>query len=75
MLARIFEDGKVLHSTEGAEILAAIKAGKLTWVELERQTTEADELLLALELHPLTIEDIWHSRSRPKIDDFPATCT
>lgn len=27
--------------------------------------------MVALELHPLTVEDVWHSGSRPKIDDFP----
>ena len=70
MLARIF-DGTVHVSTDGVEILAAMKAGKHVWVELERQTPEADALLLGLEMHPLTVEDVWGMGSRPKIDDFP----
>src|SRR5213078_4993644 len=38
---------------------------------LERQTAEADALLTdVLKLHPLTVEDIWADRSRPKIDDL-----
>ncbi|MBA2541310.1 MAG: magnesium/cobalt transporter CorA [Deltaproteobacteria bacterium] len=71
MLARILEGKSIVVSTEGADILAAIKAGKNVWVELERKTTEADELLTKLEIHPLTIEDIWGPSSAPKIDDFP----
>ena len=43
------------------------------WVELERQSADADALLTeVLKLHPLTIEDIWGPRSQPKIDDFDA---
>lgn len=38
MLARILDEAKISVSTDGPEILAAIKSGKLTWVELERQT-------------------------------------
>jgi len=72
MLARIVDAGSVVISTDGVEILAAIKAGKTTWVELERQTAEADALLAGLELHPLTVEDVWGSGARPKIDDFPS---
>ena len=75
MLARIFDRkgdaGKVEVSTDGVEILAAMKGGKHVWVELERQTPEADALLAGLALHPLTVEDIWGMGSRPKIDDFP----
>ncbi len=71
MLARILEGKEIVVSTEGHDILAAIKAGKNVWVELERKTDEADELLRALEIHPLTIEDIWGPSSQPKIDDFP----
>jgi magnesium transporter len=61
----------VVVSTEGPDILAAIKAGKHVWVELERKTAEADELLAALQIHPLTAEDLWGPSSHPKIDDFP----
>lgn len=71
MLARILDGQKIVISTEGPDILAAIKAGKNVWVELERRTAEADELLHALEIHTLTIDDIWGTRNQPKIDDFP----
>jgi len=70
MLARIL-DGETLHTTtKSDEIREAIKGGKRVWVDLERQTPEADALLRELEIHPLTIEDIWGPRSQPKIDDF-----
>jgi magnesium transporter len=71
MLARILENGGIAVSTDGAEILAAIKADKQVWVELERRTDEADRLLADLKIHPLTMEDVWGRGSQPKIDDFP----
>ncbi len=72
MLARILETNKTITvSTDGVEILAAMQAGKNVWVDLERKTEEADQLLVALQIHPLTIEDVWGSRGQPKVDDFP----
>ncbi|MBS1124860.1 MAG: Magnesium and cobalt transport protein CorA [Deltaproteobacteria bacterium] len=72
MLARILEpDGSVTVSTEGPAILAAIKSKKTVWCELERKTDEADALLTGLEIHALTIEDIWGPSLQPKLDDFP----
>jgi magnesium transporter len=70
MLARILQDGKLVATTNVTEIRAALAAGKRTWIELERQSPEADALLTELKVHALTIEDIWGSRSLPKIDDF-----
>jgi len=71
VLARILEDGKIVATTDPAVIRAAIDDKKRIWVELERQSPEADALLAQLEIHPLTIEDIYSSGSRPKVDDFP----
>jgi len=71
VLARILEDGKLHSTTSVAEIRAALSGGKRIWIELERRSPEADALLTdVLKLHPLTIEDVWSSRSLPKIDDF-----
>jgi Mg2+ and Co2+ transporter CorA len=71
MQARILDGDKIRTTTELAEIRAALAAGQRTWVDLERQSVDADTLLAeVLRLHPLTIEDIWAERSRPKIDDF-----
>jgi magnesium transporter len=72
MLARIMEPDGIAVSTDGREILAAIRAGKHVWVELERKTEEADRLLTELHIHPLTVEDIWGPSLQPKIDDFPS---
>jgi magnesium transporter len=71
MQARILDGDKLRTTTELAEIRAALAADQRIWIDLERQSPDA-ELLLAdvLKLHPLTIEDIWAERSRPKIDDF-----
>lgn len=71
VLARILDGNQIAISTEGPDILAAIKAGKNVWVELERKSDEADELLRALDIHTLTIDDIWNTTNQPKIDDFP----
>ena len=71
MLAHILDKDQITTSTDGHEALAAIKAGKTVWVELERKTDEANALLAKLEIHPLTIEDIWDGRLHPKVDDFP----
>src|SRR5262245_11321811 len=71
MLARILEADGISVSTEGPAVIAAIKAGKNVWVELERHTAEAQQLLSELQIHPLTLEDVWGHGSQPKIDDFP----
>jgi magnesium transporter len=71
MQARILEGDKLRTTTSPAEIRAALANDKRIWIDLERQSPEADALLAeSLKLHPLTIEDIWAERSRPKIDDF-----
>ena len=71
MLARILDDGKLQTTTSLAEIRTALSSGKRIWVELERQSPDAETLLAEiLKIHPLTIEDIWGTRSHPKIDDF-----
>src|SRR5512132_3616599 len=71
MQARILDGEKFRTTTDLAEIRAAIEAKQRVWIDLERQSKDADELLeKVLGLHPLTIEDIWAERSQPKIDDF-----
>lgn len=71
MQARILDGNKIRTTTDPAEIRAALAADRRIWIELERQTPEADALLTeVLKLHPLTVEDIWHDRQRPRIDDF-----
>jgi magnesium transporter len=71
MQARILDGDKLKATTDPVQIRAALGSGQRIWIDLERQTPDADALLAdVLKLHPLTIEDIWADRSRPKIDDF-----
>ncbi len=71
MQARILEGDKLVTTTRLDEIRAALAANNKIWIDLERESPEADELLRdTLKLHPLSIEDIWGRRSQPKIDDF-----
>jgi magnesium transporter len=73
MQARILDGDKLQTTTDPAEMRAALGDGRRIWIDLERQTPEANALLAdVLKLHPLTIEDIWAERSRPKLDDFDA---
>jgi magnesium transporter len=71
--ARILLDHDTVHATTNVtEIREAIESGKKIWIELERQSHDAEVLLAdTLKVHPLTIEDIWGQGSHPKIDDYP----
>lgn len=71
MEAHILEGGKLVVTSDPAEIHAAIAAGKPVWVELQQKDHACDVLLSQqLELHPLTVEDIWATRSQPKLEDY-----
>jgi magnesium transporter len=73
MQARILDGDKLETTTDPAAMRAALAEGRRIWIDLERQTPEANALLAdTLKLHPLTIEDIWADRMRPKLDDFDA---
>jgi len=71
MRARIVENDKIKVLTDAEEIKAAVIAQTPIWVELESQSDECQNLLTAvLDLHPLTIEDIWATRTQPKLEDY-----
>ncbi len=71
MLARILDGEKLVAVTSLKDITEALAAKKRMWIDLERQSPDADKLLSeVLKIHPLTIEDIWGPRSQPKVDDF-----
>ncbi|MBL0216560.1 MAG: magnesium/cobalt transporter CorA [Myxococcales bacterium] len=71
MQARILDGDKLVTTTRLVDIRAALAAKQRIWIDLERESPEANELLKdVLKLHPLTIEDVWGPRSQPKIDDF-----
>jgi magnesium transporter len=71
MEARILEGDKLKVTQDPKEIHEALEAKKPIWVELQKKDHACDVLLAQqLELHPLTIEDIWANRSQPKLEDY-----
>jgi len=71
MHAHVVENDKVVRLTDAAEIRAALVAERMIWIELEAQCEPADKLLVeVLDIHPLTIEDVWGMRSQPKLEDY-----
>ncbi|HEY2735095.1 MAG TPA: magnesium/cobalt transporter CorA [Polyangiales bacterium] len=71
MEARIL-DGDHLQVTQVPKVIhQAIEDKKPIWVELQQKDHACDVLLSQqLQLHPLTIEDIWATRSQPKLEDY-----
>ena len=72
MLARVVENNqlKIIKDIDG--IRDRDRAGQPIWIELEEQCAEADELLVkTLNIHPLTIEDIWGTRSAAQARGLP----
>jgi magnesium transporter len=66
-----WDEQVVAHATL-AEALAAIRAGKATWIDLAGRSDE-NELLLGpdgLQIHPLIIEDVFTDAARPKVEDY-----
>lgn len=71
MIARIVRDDQIQTITDEAGIRAAIASGENIWIQLEKQCAEEDALLIeVLDLHPLTVEDIWADRTSPKLEDY-----
>ena len=71
MEARISDGDKLRLTQDPAEIHAALEAKQMVWVELQQKDHACDVLLAKqLELHPLTIEDIWATRSQPKLEEY-----
>jgi magnesium transporter len=70
MRAFLLVDGAVRQTRDVAVVRAAIAAKQLAWIDLEAQTADTQALLTDLQLHPLTIEDIWAERQTPKIDEY-----
>src|SRR5712672_3033657 len=71
MHAHILDGDKLRVTRDLGEIRTAIETKQPIWVELEKQGEDCDTLLAdVLHLHPLTIEDIWATRSAPKLEDY-----
>jgi magnesium transporter len=52
------------------EARAALGSAGLVWIDADERTPELDAVLEALQLHPLTIEDLFEVRATPKVEDF-----
>lgn len=70
MHARILKGEQLLTTSSLEQIRGAIAAKLPIWVELEGPSADANALLAALNIHPLTVEDIWGTRSVPKLEDY-----
>ncbi|HEX7702311.1 MAG TPA: CorA family divalent cation transporter, partial [Kofleriaceae bacterium] len=71
MEARILDGDKLRVTQDPTEIHAALDAKQMIWVELQQKDHACDVLLAQqLELHQLTIEDIWSTRGQPKLEEY-----
>jgi magnesium transporter len=71
MEARILDGGKLQITQDPKQIHEALDQKRPIWIELQQKDHACDVLLSQqLELHPLTIEDIWSTRSQPKLEDY-----
>lgn len=70
MKTSILGDGKILTTRRIEDVRDAHEAGRLMWINLEQETEETNALLASLQIHPLTVEDIWAEVVTPKIEDF-----
>ncbi|MET0389656.1 MAG: magnesium/cobalt transporter CorA [Polyangiales bacterium] len=71
MEARILEGENFRVTEDPLEIQAALERELPIWVELQQKDHACDALLSQhLQLHALTIEDIWATRSQPKLEDY-----
>ena len=71
MRTYVLSDGLILETSDWAEARAARERGEVIWVDLDAEPTEAaNQFLTWLGIHDLTMEDIWHERLFPKLEDF-----
>jgi magnesium transporter len=63
-------DGTRISSVDPAEARKSLGHAPLVWFDTDARTKEIDDLLSFLQLHPLTIEDVFETRSTPKVEDF-----
>jgi len=70
MQARILEHEQLRKTSSLAEIRAALAAKLPIWIELEGPSDDASAVLADLKIHPLTVEDIWATRTTPKLEDY-----
>ena len=67
--ALIFDEARAVEAGL-PEARAAIGKARLVWIDAEGRSPEVEELLRELQIHPLTIEDIFETGTTPKVEDF-----
>ena len=67
--ALIFDESRAVEAGL-PEARAAIGKARLVWIDAEGRSPEVEELLRELQIHPLTIEDIFETGTTPKVEDF-----
>ena len=67
--ALLIDSGKPVSATI-PEAIEALGRSALVWVDADQRTPEVEALLARLKLHALTVEDIFETRTVPKIEDF-----
>jgi magnesium transporter len=63
-------DGTAATPADLSAARAAIGRAPLVWIDAEGRSPDVEELLRGLQLHPLTIEDIFETGTTPKVEDF-----
>jgi len=73
MIGRILDHDQVRVISDVTALRDAVAAKQPVWIELERHSPEADALLTeVVGVHPLTLEDVWATRTAPKLEDYEA---
>jgi magnesium transporter len=68
----ISRDGKMMRMANDQAALDAVKGGGFVWLNYCQPTKkELSDLIVPLDLHPLSIEDCFDDNQVPKIEDFP----
>jgi magnesium transporter len=63
-------DGTRVSPVDLSQARKILGQAPLVWIDADSRAPEVDDLLSALELHPLTVEDVFETRSTPKVEDF-----
>ena len=63
-------DGPELVSVSLEQARAALGKARLVWIDADSHGPEVEALLRDLGVHPLTIEDVFETRTVPKVEDF-----
>ena len=66
----VIAEGSELISAPLERARAALGKARLVWIDADSRSPEVESLLRDLGVHPLTIEDVFETRTVPKVEDF-----